>query len=60
MASRWLPAPQGAHRFQIHADTRGFFRVEYGDVLILGDRPYLIRHIAKEGCFGRDDEVNFG
>jgi serine/threonine protein kinase len=33
--------------------------VEYGDVVILGGRPYLIRHNAKEGRFGVDDEVKF-
>jgi serine/threonine protein kinase len=59
MASRWLPASQGAHRFVIHTDTTDFFRVEYGDVVVLGDSPYLIRHNAKEGRFGVDDEVKF-
>ncbi len=59
MASRWLPPSQSAHRFRIHTDTTDFFRVEYGDVVVLGDRPYLIRHNAKEGRFGIDDEVKF-
>lgn len=59
MAARWLPLSQGSHRFQIHKDTTDFFRVEYGDVVILGGRPYLIRHNAKEGRFGIDDEVKF-
>ncbi len=59
MAARWLPLSQGSRRFRIHTDTTDFFRVEYGDVVILGDRPYLIRHNAKEGRFGVDDEVKF-
>jgi hypothetical protein len=59
MASRWLPASQDAHRFKIHTDTTDFFRVEYGDVVVLGDSLYLIRHNAKEGRFGVDDEVKF-
>jgi hypothetical protein len=33
--------------------------VEYGDVVLLGGKPYLIRHNAKEGRFGLDDEVKF-
>jgi serine/threonine protein kinase len=59
MATRWLPLSQAPHRFRIHTDTTDFFRMEYGDVLVLGGRPYLIRHNAKEGRFGVDDQVKF-
>ncbi|MGD8894230.1 MAG: serine/threonine protein kinase [Desulfobacterales bacterium] len=59
MASRWLPISRSSHQFRIHTDTTDFFRVEYGDVVLLGARPYLIRHNAKEGRFGLDDEVKF-
>ena len=59
MASRWLPPAHGAHHFQIHTDTTDFFRVEYGDIVVLGDSPYLVRHNAKEGRFGIDDDVKF-
>ena len=59
MASRWLPISRDSHVFRIHTDTTDYFRVEYGDVVLLGDRPYLIRHNAKEGRFGLDDEVKF-
>ncbi|CAB1084207.1 hypothetical protein D1AOALGA4SA_11734 [Olavius algarvensis Delta 1 endosymbiont] len=59
MATRWLPPSQGSHRFKIHTDTTDFFRVEYGDVVVLGGKPYLIRHNAKEGRFGIDDEIKF-
>ena len=47
------------HRFKIYRDTSDFFRIEYGDIVILNDTPYLIRHNAKEGRFGLDDEVKF-
>jgi serine/threonine protein kinase len=59
MASRWLPASGGAQRFQLHTDTTDFFRVEYGDVVLLDGHPYLIRHNAREGRFGIDDDVKF-
>ena len=33
--------------------------MEYGDVVVLNGHPYLIRHNAKEGRFGIDDDVKF-
>ncbi len=59
MASRWLPPSQRLRPLRIHTDTTDFFRVEYGDVVVLDGNPYLIRHNAKEGRFGLDDEVKF-
>jgi len=59
MASRWLPPERVPGRFRIHTDTGDFFRVEYNDVVVLRNRPYLIRHNAKEGRFGLEDEVKF-
>jgi hypothetical protein len=59
MASRWLPISRDSHHFRVHTDTTDYFRVDYGDVVLLGGRPYLIRHNAKEGRFGLDDEVKF-
>lgn len=59
MASRWLPLGQDAPPFRIHRDTTDFFRVDYGDVVELGGIPFLIRHNAKEGRFGLDDEVKY-
>jgi len=59
MASRWLTPSQDAHPLRIHTDTTDFFRVEYGDVVVLGGKPYLVRHNAKEGRFGIDDDVKF-
>lgn len=55
MASRWLNMPEGPLR--IYTDTTDFFNIEYNDVVILDRIPYLIRHNAKEGRFGLDDEV---
>jgi hypothetical protein len=59
MASRWIVTAQKPHHFRIHTDTTDFFRVEYGDVVFLGGKPYLVRHNAKEGRFGLDDDVKF-
>lgn len=44
---------------RVHTDTTDFFQVQYGDVLLLGGKQYLIRHNAREGRFGLDDEVKF-
>ena len=59
MASNWLPQHRIPRRFRIHKDTTNIFRVEYDDVVVLGGKPYLIRHNAKELRFGLDDEVKF-
>ena len=59
LAARWFPSQDTGHRFKIYRDTSDFFRIEYGDIVILNDSPYLIRHNAKEGRFGLDDEVKF-
>ena len=59
MASRWLPSSHNLKRIRIITDTTDFFRVDYGDVVVLGDDSYLIRHNAKEGRFGIDDDVKF-
>jgi hypothetical protein len=59
MVSRWLPSFQVSKRFRIHSDTTDFFHVEYDDVVVLEGSPYLIRHNAKEGRFGIEDEVKF-
>lgn len=59
MATRWLPNIPDVHRFRVHTDTTDFFSVEYGDVVLLKDNPYLIRHNAKEGRFGIDDDVKY-
>jgi hypothetical protein len=57
LAAAWLPAHKKNSPLRIHTDTTEFFNVDYGDVVDLNERPYLIRHNAKEGRFGLDDEV---
>jgi len=59
MASRWLPAGADVPHYRIYTDTSDFFGIEYGDVVVLDDVPFLIRQNAKEGRFGLDDEVKF-
>jgi len=59
MASPWLPPSHGPQNFQVHTDTTDFFRVDYGDVVVLNGSPFLIRHNAREGRFGIDDDVKF-
>lgn len=59
MVARWAtPRPEN-YRFKIHTDTSDFFRVEYGNVAVLNERPFLIMHNTKEGRFGVDDEEKF-
>lgn len=58
LTDQWFPSQSG-HRFRVYRDSTDFFRIEYGDILVLDKVPYLIRHNAKEGRFGLDDEVKF-
>ena len=59
MIQRWFPNFPNARVLEIHTDTTDFFRVNYDDVVVLGERAYFIRHNAKEGRFGLDDEEKF-
>lgn len=43
----------------VFEDTSDFFKIGYDDVVILGDRPYLIRHNEREGRFGIEEEQKF-
>ena len=54
-----LGRDQVPKRFKIHRDTSDFFRVDYNDVAILGNKPYLIKNCEKEGRFGLDDEPKY-
>jgi mRNA-degrading endonuclease HigB of HigAB toxin-antitoxin module len=45
--------------FKVITDTSDFFRVEYDDVLVLGDTLYWVKRYEKEGRFGLDDEPKF-
>ncbi len=40
-------------------DTTDFYRVEYDDVVVLNNRPYLIRNNEREGRFGIDEQQKF-
>jgi hypothetical protein len=55
---RWIPRDRVPKRAQIK-DTSDFFRVDYDDVVVLNDIPYLIRNNEREGRFGIDDEQKF-
>ena len=57
MVSLRLPPYQVPRHFRILTDTTDFFHVEYNDVVILAETPYLIRHNAKELRFGLEDEI---
>ena len=46
-------------KFKIHTDTSDFFRVEYNDVVLLGNTPFWIKRYEKEGRFGLDDEPKY-
>jgi hypothetical protein len=46
-------------KLKVITDTSDFFKVDYGDVVILGDRPYLIRNYEKEGRFTVDEQPKF-
>lgn len=46
-------------KFKVRRDTSDFFRVDYNDVVLLGDRPYWIKRYEKEGRFGLDDEPKY-
>ncbi|HSM90882.1 MAG TPA: serine/threonine-protein kinase [Desulfobacterales bacterium] len=57
MASRWMARPPEAGALRVVTDTSDFFRLETGDVLLLGGSPYLMRSSVREARFGLDDEV---
>jgi hypothetical protein len=59
MVARWASPRPESYRFKIYQDTSDFFRVEYGSVVVLNEKPFLIQHNAKEGRFGLDDEEKF-
>jgi hypothetical protein len=46
-------------KINVITNTSDFFRVEYNDVVIIHERPYLIRNNKREGRFGISDEPKF-
>ena len=59
MAARWLEPYRVPKRFRIHTDTTDFFRVDFDDIVVLNERPFLIRHNLKELRFGLDGDVKY-
>jgi hypothetical protein len=57
--SRCLGPDRVQKRYNIITDTTDFFRVDYDDVVILGNKPYLIRNNEREGRFGIDEQQKF-
>lgn len=43
----------------IITDTSDFYRIDYDDVVVLNQRPYLIRNNEREGRFGIDEQQKF-
>ena len=46
-------------KVKITTDTSDYFKVDYDDIVVLGGKPYLIRHNQKEGRFGIDEQPKF-
>ncbi len=40
LTSKWLPQKPG-QRLKVYKDTTDFFRIEYGDIVILDGNPFL-------------------
>lgn len=59
MIARYLPPERVPKKINVLTDTTNFFRVDYDDVLILNERPYLIRNYEKEGRFGVEDQPKY-
>ncbi|MBW1719220.1 MAG: hypothetical protein JRJ43_06610 [Deltaproteobacteria bacterium] len=59
MVTRWASPRPDNYRFKIFKDTSDFFRVEYGSVVVLDEKPFLVLGNAKEGRFGIDDQEKF-
>ena len=59
MISRCVGPERMPKKLRIITDTSDFYRVEYDDVLILDERPYLIRHYEREGRFGIAEQPKF-
>jgi hypothetical protein len=53
----WFSDQKNKKPIKIVTDTTDFFKVQFNDIVQVGSRAYLIRHNAKEGRFGLDDEV---
>jgi hypothetical protein len=59
LAARWLEPSRVPRLFRVYTDTTDFYRIDYDDVVLLGDRPYLVRNNEREGRFGIDEQQKF-
>ena len=59
LASQWLEPSRVPKKFRIITDTSEFIRIEYDDIVVLDNSPFLIRHNQKEGRFGMDEQPKF-
>lgn len=44
-------------KVEVHTDTSDFYRINSGDVVLLGQERFLVGNNTREGRFGLDDEV---
>jgi serine/threonine protein kinase len=56
-AAHWMPKDWSVAESNIQRDATDFFKIGYGDILLLEGKAFLIRNSAREGRFGLDDEV---
>jgi hypothetical protein len=59
LAAQWIEPSRIPKKFRVITDTTEFIRVDYDDIVILDNNPFLIRHNQKEGRFGMDDQPKF-
>ena len=59
MIARRIGPERVPSKIRLITDTSDFFGVEYDDVVILGENPYLIRHNEREGRFGIEEQQKF-
>jgi hypothetical protein len=59
LALKWIGDKRLPKVLRVSTDTTDFFRIDYDDILILDNRPYLIRNNEKEGRFGIDEQPKF-
>jgi len=59
MIARRVGPDRVPNNIRLISDTSDFFRVEYDDVVILDEKPYLIRHNEREGRFGIEEQQKF-
>ncbi len=59
MIARRVGPERVPSKIRLISDTSDFYSVEYDDVVVLGEKPYLIRHNEREGRFGIEEQQKF-